>query len=45
MAALGLLAVHGISLVVVCGLLIMVDSLIVDHGLRMHGLRSCSEWA
>ena len=48
MAALGLLAVNGISLVVVCGLLIMVDSLIADHGLgvctgsevAVHGLRS-----
>ena len=31
--------------VAVCGLLIAVASLVVEHGLWVHGLSSCGSWA
>ena len=38
-------ASKGCSVVVLCGLLIEVSSLVAEHGLQVDGLSSCSSWA
>ena len=42
---LGLVAARGLSLVAVRGLLIVVASLVAEHGSRHTGFSSCGTWA
>ena len=36
---------RGYSLVVVCGLHVVLASLVAEHGLWVHGVSSCDAWA